>query len=288
MNRDKYLYTIGGPTASGKTSLAIELAQKFDTVIISADSRQFYKEMTIGTAKPTKQELATVQHYFIDNLSIHDSYNAGIYEQEVLALLNTLYQQYDVVILVGGSGLFLKAVLAGFDSFPEIESSIKTDVAGIFEMGGIHALQQLVSNADPIYFSTMDTQNPRRLLRAAEIIIQTGKSVSDFRTGNIKARDFTIIKHVIEKERSVLYKDIDNRVLQMVQNGLKSEALSLFPYKELKPLQTVGYQEWFSFFENEISETKAIELIQQHSRNYAKRQITWFKNDGGWLPNPQF
>ena len=288
MNRDKYLYTIGGPTASGKTSLAIELAKKLDSVIISADSRQFYKEMTIGTAKPTEQELATVKHYFINNLSIHDNYNAGIYEQEVLSLLQTLFQQHDTVIMVGGSGLFLKAVLEGFDSFPKIEPAIKVNVTDIFEKGGIQALQQLVSKADPIYFNSMDTQNPRRLQRAAEIILQTGRTLSDFRTGNVKAREFKIIKHVIEKERSILYKDIDNRVLQMVENGLKSEALSLFPFKDLKPLQTVGYQEWFSFFENEISETKAIELIQQHSRNYAKRQITWFKNDGGWLPNPQF
>lgn len=288
MNSDKYLYAIGGPTASGKTSLAIELAQKFNTVIISADSRQFYKEMTIGTAKPTQQELTSVQHFFINNLSIQDNYNAGIYEHEVLTLLKTLYQHHDVVIIVGGSGLFLKAVLEGFDNFPEIEYSIKSEVANIFETEGIQALQKIVITTDPIYFNTMDTQNSRRLLRAAEIILQTGKRVSDFRTGNVKAREFKIIKHVIEKERSILYKDIDNRVIQMVENGLKSEALSLFPYKDLKPLQTVGYQEWFSFFENEINETKAIELIQQHSRNYAKRQITWFKNDGGWLPNPQF
>lgn len=288
MNSDKFLYTIGGPTASGKTSLAIELAQKLDSVIISADSRQFYKEMTIGTAKPNMEELATVKHYFIDNLSIHDNYNAGIYEQEVLSLLQTLFQQHDTVIMVGGSGLFLKAVLEGFDSFPKIEPAIKLNVTDIFEKGGVQALQQLVSKADPFYFNSMDTQNPRRLQRAAEIILQTGRTLSDFRTGNVKAREFKIIKHVIVKERSILYKDIDNRVLQMVENGLKSEALSLFPFKDLKPLQTVGYQEWFSFFENEISETKAIELIQQHSRNYAKRQITWFKNDGGWLPNPQF
>ena len=243
MNSDKYLYAIGGPTASGKTSLAIELAQKFNTVIISADSRQFYKEMTIGTAKPTQQELTSVQHFFINNLSIQDNYNAGIYEHEVLTLLKTLYQHHDVVIIVGGSGLFLKAVLEGFDNFPEIEYSIKSEVANIFETEGIQALQKIVITTDPIYFNTMDTQNSRRLLRAAEIILQTGKRVSDFRTGNVKAREFKIIKHVIEKERSILYKDIDNRVIQMVENGLKSEALSLFPYKDLKPLQTVGYQE---------------------------------------------
>lgn len=286
MVQDKYLYVIGGPTASGKTAKAIELALKLNTCIISADSRQFYREMNIGTAKPAPEELELIQHYFINNLSVKDNYNAGNYEEEVIELLERLFSENDVVIMAGGSGLFIKAVTNGLDDFPEIDPETRNKARAILEGEGLNQLQSYISLHDPDYYAVADIQNPRRLLRAAEIILQTGMPFSSFRKSSSKKRNFKIIKDYIDVERSTLYDRINNRVMEMIEAGLENEALSLMPYRYLTPLQTVGYQEWFEYFNGNISKDRAIELIQQNSRRYAKRQITWFKNDGGWSVQP--
>lgn len=278
----KYLYIIGGPTASGKTALAVKEAIRLNTVVISADSRQFYREMSIGTAKPSQQELDCVPHFFINNLSIHDEYDVGTYENEVIHLLDDLYKQHDIVIMAGGSGFFIKAVTDGLDDFPEIESEVKEKCHLILENEGIEGLQQFVRQKDPQYFAEVDIQNPRRLLRAAEVILQSGQTYSGFRKKNRKIRNFTTIKYLINPERELLYDRINLRVLQMVEQGLEDEARQLYAYRHSKPLQTVGYQEWFDYFDGKITRDQAIELIQQNTRRYAKRQLTWFRNDAGW------
>lgn len=282
MNSDKYLYIIGGPTASGKTAKAIEEAQRLDTVVISADSRQFYREMNIGTAKPEPAELQTVPHYFINNLSIHDKYDVGMYELEVLELLEHLFITKDVVVMAGGSGLYIKAITDGLDYFPEISDEIRYQVNKLFEESGIEKLREIVALKDPDYYAEVDVFNPRRLVRAAEVILQTGQTYSGFRKGHAKKRPFNIIKRYLHLERPELYQRINLRVDQMVDAGLEEEARSLFPFKHFKALQTVGYQEWFDFFEGKISRVECIELIKQNTRRYAKRQTTWFRNDGGW------
>ncbi len=286
MIRDKYLYIIGGPTASGKTARALELAQKLNTCIISADSRQFYKEMNIGTAKPKNDELQLVKHYFINNLSIKDEYNVGTYEHEVISLLDHLFIENDVVIMVGGSGLFIKSVTDGLDDFPEIEPEIRAEAKSLFESKGLAGLQELVCSNDPKFYSTVDINNPRRLMRAAEIILQTGCPFSNYRSASPKRRKFSVIKEYIDIDRTLLYNRINNRVLHMVDEGLKDEAFDLMSFRHLGPLQTVGYQEWFQYFEGSISVDRAIELVQQNTRRYAKRQVTWFKKDGGWSSHP--
>lgn len=279
---NKYLYIIGGPTASGKTALAVNEAIRLNTVVISADSRQFYREMSIGTAKPSQQELDSVPHFFINNLSIHDEYDVGTYESEVIHLLDDLYKKHDIVIMAGGSGLFIKAVTDGLDDFPEIESEVKEKCQLILDNEGIEGLQQFVRQKDPQYFAEVDIQNPRRLLRAAEVILQSGQTYSGFRKKSRKIRNFATIKYLINPERELLYDRINLRVLQMVAQGLEAEARQLYAYRHSKPLQTVGYQEWFDYFDGKITRNQAIELIQQNTRRYAKRQLTWFRNDGGW------
>lgn len=279
---NKYLYIIGGPTASGKTALAVNEAIRLNTVVISADSRQFYREMSIGTAKPSQQELDSVPHFFINNLSIHDEYDVGTYESEVIHLLDDLYKKHDIVIMAGGSGLFIKAVTDGLDDFPEIESEVKEKCQLILDNEGIEGLQQFVRQKDPQYFAEVDIQNPRRLLRAAEVILQSGQTYSGFRKKSRKIRNFATIKYLINPERELLYDRINLRVLQMVEQGLEDEARQLYAYRHSKPLQTVGYQEWFDYFDGKITRNQAIELIQQNTRRYAKRQLTWFRNDDGW------
>lgn len=279
---NKYLYIIGGPTASGKTALAVNEAIRLNTVVISADSRQFYREMSIGTAKPSQQELDSVSHFFINNLSIHDEYDVGTYESEVIHLLDDLYKKHDIVIMAGGSGLFIKAVTDGLDDFPEIESEVKEKCQRILDNEGIEGLQQFVRQKDPQYFAEVDIQNPRRLLRAAEVILQSGQTYSGFRKKSRKIRNFATIKYLINPERELLYDRINLRVLQMVEQGLEDEARQLYAYRHSKPLQTVGYQEWFDYFDGKITRNQAIELIQQNTKRYAKRQLTWLRNDPGW------
>lgn len=286
MTNHKKLIVIAGPTASGKTALAIELAKALQTVIISADARQFYREMQIGTAKPTEAELNAVQHYFINNLSIHDDYDAGKYEAEVIQLLDKLFLQYDSVILCGGSGLFIKAVTDGFDAIPETTPEVREQVQLLYAQNGLSWLQETILQKDPVYYKNADIQNPKRLLRALEVITQTGNPFSSYHKQHQhlpRRTHFDVIKICISIDRDLLYERINQRVIHMFDAGLEDEVKGLIPYQHLNALQTVGYTELFEFFDGKISKKRALELIQQHTRNYAKRQLTWFRKDSGFI-----
>jgi len=282
MTAKKYLLVVGGPTASGKTDVALALARHFDTVILSADSRQFYREMTIGTAKPEKAVLEAVPHYFIDSLGITESYSAGDFEREGLLLLEQLFQSRDIVVVAGGSGLFIKALCEGFDLFPEVSEAAQTKVREWYAGGGLVALQQRLQEADPLYYEQVDRDNPQRLMRALAVWESTGQPYSDFRKGQTHQRPFESIYLMLDWPREVLYERINRRVAEMVDRGLVEEAHSLYPQRHLNALQTVGYQELFEYFSGQTTLETAIAAIAQHSRNYAKRQLTWFRNQGNW------
>ncbi len=282
MEQKRYLIVIGGPTAAGKTSTAIRIANHFGIEIISADSRQFYQEMSIGTAKPTEEELAQAPHHFINNLSIKDSYSVGAYEKEVLEKLEQLLEGYEAAILVGGSGLYIRAVCEGLDEFPEVPKPIKEDLVKQFEQEGLAPLQASLQELDPVYFAEVDTANPHRLIRALSVIKASGKPFSTFRNQAPKERPFEIIKIVLEMDREALYERINQRVDQMLEDGLLEEAKSLHPYRQLNALQTVGYEELFNYFEGKTTLEEAIELIKRNSRRYAKRQMTWFRKKQDW------
>lgn len=280
-NSKKYLIVVGGPTASGKTGLGIRLAQHFNTDILSADSRQFYREMNIGTAKPTSDELAQVTHHFINNLSVQDSYNVGDYEREAMFLLEKLFKKNNVVLMVGGSGFFIKAVCEGLDEFPDIPAYIRQDLTQLFEREGIAPLQDELQTLDPAYYAQVDTQNPKRLMRALEVCRAAGKPFSHFHHQTKPARPFTPIYIGLDWQRETLYDRINRRVDMMLEAGLKEEARTLYPLRHLTALQTVGYQEWFDFFDNKTDEAEIIRLIKRNSRRYAKRQMTWFRKVKG-------
>nr|WP_315183128.1 tRNA (adenosine(37)-N6)-dimethylallyltransferase MiaA [uncultured Flavobacterium sp.] len=279
----KYLITIIGPTAIGKTSLSIALAQQFKCDIISCDSRQFFKEMTIGTAVPYPEELASAPHHFIQNKSIFEDYTVGDFEKEALAKLNELYQTNDYAILVGGSGLYVDAILKGFDEFPDIDSSVRLDVNANYEKSGISYLQNQLQTLDPTYFEKINAenpqtlQNPQRMMRFVEVCIGTGKPYSSFLNQKKNNRNFTPILIGLEAERSVIYDRINQRVDIMINEGLLAEAEKLYPNKTLNALQTVGYRELFSYFDSDFSLPFAIEEIKKNTRRFSKRQLTWFK-----------
>ena len=279
----KYLITIIGPTAIGKTSLSIALAQQFKCDIISCDSRQFFKEMTIGTAVPSPEELASATHHFIQNKSIFEDYTVGDFEKEALAKLNELYQTNDYAILVGGSGLYVDAILKGFDEFPDIDSSVRLDVTANYEKSGISYLQNQLQTLDPTYFEKINAenpqtlQNPQRMMRFVEVCIGTGKPYSSFLNQKKNNRNFTPILIGLEAERSVIYDRINQRVDIMINEGLLAEAEKLYPNKTLNALQTVGYRELFSYFNGDFSLPFAIEEIKKNTRRFSKRQLTWFK-----------
>jgi len=275
----KFLIVIAGPTAVGKTSISIQVAKHFHTEIISADARQFYREMNIGTAKPTVDQLSQASHHFINHLSIHDDYSAGKFEQEALALMNNLFLHHDVLVMVGGSGLFIKAVLEGFDSIPPKDDEVEKKIKQLFDDEGISALQKLLKEHDPVYYESVDLNNPHRLIRALVVSISTGKPFSSFRKSKPQIRDFIPIKIGLQSERKELYEHINHRVDEMMQHGLLEEAKELFPHRNLIALQTVGYRELFDFLEGKISLEKAVDLIKQNTRNYAKRQMTWFRKE---------
>jgi len=275
----KYLITIVGPTAIGKTSLSIALAQHFNCDIISCDSRQFFKEMQIGTAVPTTEELAGAQHHFIQNKSIFENYNVGDFEKEAIAKLDELFLTSDYVVMVGGSGLYVDAVLKGFDDFPEIDASVREEVTSNYEKQGIDYLQTELEKRDPNYFEVVAKENPQRMMRALEVCIGSGKPYSSFLNQKKNIRDFTPILIGLEAERSVIYDRINQRVDLMMTEGLLAEAKKLFPHKNLNALQTVGYRELFQYFEGEISLEFAIEEIKKNTRRFAKRQLTWFKRN---------
>ena len=279
----KYLITIIGPTAIGKTSLSIALAQQFKCDIISCDSRQFFKEMTIGTAVPSPEELASATHHFIQNKSIFEDYTVGDFEKEALAKLNELYQTNDYAILVGGSGLYVDAILKGFDEFPDIDPSVRLDVNANYEKSGISYLQNQLQTLDPTYFEKINAenpqtlQNPQRMMRFVEVCIGTGKPYSSFLNQKKNIRNFTPILIGLEAERSVIYNRINQRVDIMMNEGLLAEAEKLYQNKTLNALQTVGYRELFSYFDSDFSLPFAIEEIKKNTRRFSKRQLTWFK-----------
>jgi tRNA dimethylallyltransferase len=282
MNRQKHLIVIGGATATGKTAVGIQVAKHFNTEILSADSRQFYREMSIGTAKPTAEELSQVPHHFINSLSIHEDYSVGDFEADALDLLKKRFENHDVLVLVGGSGLFIRALCEGLDEFPEVAPSILQSLEKELAAGGTAALQAELERLDPDYFTQVDINNPHRLIRALSVCRASGKPFSSFRTQQKKQRFFTPIYIRLEVERAMLYDRINRRVDEMMKLGLLEEAQQLYPYKQLNALQTVGYQELFSYFEGKCTLEEAVEKIKQNSRRYAKRQSTWFRKDPYW------
>lgn len=273
------LIVVCGPTACGKTKLAIQLAKHFSAEIISADSRQIYKELKIGSAPPSQAELKEVKHHFIASLNLEENYNAGAFEKDVLALLNQLFQKNKFAILVGGSGLYIDAVCNGFDKVPASFPEIRKQLQDLFEAGGIEQLQNKLKELDPVYYMKIDLSNPQRLMRALEVCIGTGKPYSLLREGKKNTRDFRIIKIGLELPRDELYKRINSRVDEMIKTGLLEEARNLISKKDLNALQTVGYKELFDFFENKTMLDEAVDLIKRNSRRYAKRQLTWFRRD---------
>ena len=280
MKTQGILIVVCGPTAVVKTSLAIELAQLFDAEIISADSRQFYQEMTIGTAKPTEQELSTVSHHFINNISIHNkSYSAGKYEAEVLEFLSQYFSKKPIAMMVGGSGLFINAICSGFDKFETEDPKQLWTARNFLNTKDLDWLQQEVERLDPEYYAKVDRKNPIRLKRALEIIYTTGKKYSEQRIGKKTERPFRIIKIGLQLPRELLYERINLRVDEMMKVGLLEEVKELYLHKKLHTLNTVGYTELFDFIEDKIDLPAAIALIKQNTRNYAKRQMTWFKKD---------
>jgi tRNA dimethylallyltransferase len=278
----KKLIVIGGATATGKTALAIKLAQHFGTEIISADSRQFYRGMSIGTAKPNAEELAAAKHHFIDSLDVTQSYSVGEFEQDCLRLLDTLFLTHDYVILVGGSGLFIRAVCEGLDSFPEVPEAVIQQVEDGEKNGGLPWLQQQVQQLDPEYFKQVDRNNPARLRRALEVCLAAAQPYSSFRSGQKQTRPFQPVYLLLDVPRPTLYARIDARVDAMISAGLENEARNLLPFRHLSALRTVGYEEFFDYFDENLTFLEAVDKIKQHSRNYAKRQATWFRKHGDW------
>jgi len=279
MNSPKTLIVIAGPTAVGKTDTAIELARHYDTVVISADSRQFYREMAIGTAKPNAGELAAAKHYFIDSHSITEDFTVGDYEKQALALLDELFKTHDKVILAGGSGLYIRAVCEGFDELPDADPAIRERLNQELSEKGITFLQEKLKVADPEYYQQVDLNNPQRIIRALQVFESTGKPFSSFRKATVNKRPFNIVKFCVDLPREVLYERINRRVDIMVEQGLVEEVRSLLPYRQLNALNTVGYSELFDYFDGKTDLETAISLIKQNTRNFAKRQLTWFRKD---------
>lgn len=284
--RKNSVIIIAGPTAVGKTNIALQLAQHFNTEILSADSRQCYREMEIGTAKPTKTELQTVPHHFINSHSIFDEINAGIYESLALDFLNDIFKKSNIAIVCGGTGLYIDALCNGIDEMPTVDKTIEEGVQKNYQLYGLEWLQQEVKGIDPDFFDKGEIQNPARLQRALSFYVSHHTSITKFRTGNKKERDFNIIKIALQLPREILYERINSRVDKMMDDGLLQEAKHLYPNRKLKSLNTVGYKELFEYFDliehNESSLNNAVNLIKQHTRNYAKRQLTWFKRDEEW------
>lgn len=275
-----YLIVVVGPTGIGKTALAIEIAKHYHTEIVSCDSRQFFKEMSIGTAVPSSGELAAAPHHFIQNKSIFENYSVGDFEREGIALLDDLFKKNPIQVMVGGSGLYVNAILNGFDDFPDIDPAIRTELNTELETHGIEYLQNKLKQLDPEHYERVAIKNPQRVIRALEICIGTGKTYSSFLNQKKNTRNFTPIIIGIEAEREKMYERINKRVAIMVENGLIEEVTSLYPHKELNALQTVGYREIFSYLDREITLDFALEEIKKNTRRFAKRQLTWFKRNG--------
>lgn len=276
MKRNKLIY-VGGPTCSGKTKLSVLLAETFNTDIISCDSRQIYKEISIGTAKPSKNNLKKVKHHFINHVSIHEDYNVGIYNRETKKTLESIFKRKNMVILVGGTGLYANSIINGIDKFPKIENSIKKKLNLILKNEGIEKLNLMLKKYDPEYYKIVDKNNSRRIIRALEVSLSSGKPFISFLKKVRKNNLFESKVLLMNLERKELYKKINSRVDKMISLGLEKEAKSLFKYKHLNSLQTVGYREFFNYFEGKCSYKNTIEEIKKNTRRYAKRQITWNK-----------
>lgn len=279
MTNTKHLVVIAGPTGSGKTDLSIRVARYYHCPIISTDSRQFYRGIPIGTAQPTAEELQMAEHHFIADRELKDDFNSGAYETEALSRLEELFQKHDIVVAVGGSGLYIKALCEGMDDLPEVDPRLRKELNSRCKAEGVEALAEELHRLDPDFYEVVDRKNPARVVRALEVCISTGKTYSSLRSGVKRQRPFNIIKIAVNMDREVLYERIDLRVDKMVQAGLYDEALKVYPLRELNALQTVGYREWFDHFDGKISREEAIELIKRNSRRYAKRQLTWFRAD---------
>ena len=277
--QEKTLVVILGATATGKTDIGIRLAQAFRSEIISSDSRQIYREMSIGTAKPTAEELAAVPHHFIGTRSATEDYSAGRYEEEALQCIEELFRRHDILFLVGGSGLYIDALCNGMDALPQTDPDLRQQLTRELEQQGLEALTLRLRDLDPIYYEQVDRANPQRIIRALEVCLQTGKPYSSLRKQTVKQRPFRILKIGIRMPRTQLYERIDRRVIQMMEQGLEEEVRSLIPLRHYNALQTVGYKELFEFFDGKISREEAVSLIQRNSRRYAKRQETWFRRD---------
>ena len=275
----KKLIVIVGPTAAGKTALAIRVARQLDAEIISGDSRQIYRELTIGTAKPNGAELREVPHHFIDSHSIAEDYDAARFGEEALLKIYSLFERNDYVVVCGGSGLYIKALLEGFDDIPEVPDEIRDQLIEEFESKGMLWLQNRMRELDPEHFKKIDQKNPMRLMRALEVRLATGKSISEFQKQVTKELPFKVVKIGVEVERARLYERIDKRMDDMIAQGLFEEAKGLYAYRDKNALQTVGYQEIFGFIDGQYDREEAVRLLKRNSRRYAKRQLTWFKRD---------
>lgn len=290
-NVNKYLVVIAGPTAVGKTVLSADLAGRYETVVVSADSRQIFREMDIGTAKPTPAEMRGVPHHFIDRLSLDTPYSAGRYARDCHALLDELFQEHRLVFLTGGSGLYIRAVIEGFDKMPEVSLEVRRKWERVQAEEGIEALQDAMSRQDPEFASQVDMQNPRRLVRALALMETSGKPVSELRKAAKQALPFEVIRVFCNLPRKELYERVHARVDAMMKAGLVEEVRSLMPYRDAQAMQTVGYKELVAHFDGKYTMDEAIAKIRQHSCNYAKRQITWFRNQGDWTeinpPDPE-
>ena len=276
------LLVLTGPTASGKTALAIRWAEQFRTEIISADSRQFYREMRIGTAAPTEAERKRVPHHFVGHLSVNESYNVYRYEQDVLTLLEKLFKQHDTVVLTGGSGLYIDAVCNGIDLLPDPDPALRENLWRMLRENRVEEFHQMLKEKDPEYYAVVDKQNPVRMIRALEVCIQTGQSFSSLRQQQAKKRPFQIQKYALNIPKEQLHERINRRVELMMAEGLEAEARSLYPLRHLNALQTVGYKELFAYFDGQCTLEESVAAIQTHTRQYAKRQITWFKRDSDY------
>jgi tRNA dimethylallyltransferase len=275
----KKLIVIAGPTAVGKTVVAVVLAEHFHTEILSADSRQFYRELTIGTAKPSSVELARVKHHFIDSRSITEAYDAARFAEDARIVIDRLFAKHDYVVVCGGSGLYLKALMEGFDDIPEIPEKIREEIVRQYQENGLAWLQEQVWLLDPDYYARVDQQNPARLMRALEVVQTTGRSIVSYQTKDKMQRPYPVIKIGLDRDREELYRRIDERMDQMIAEGLFEEAKTLYPFRHHNALQTVGYQEIFNYLDGHYDYDEAVRLLKRNSRRYAKRQLTWFRRD---------
>lgn len=276
---DKRLVVIVGPTGSGKTDLSIRLALHYRAPILSTDSRQVYRGLPIGTAQPTGEQLQAVEHHFVASHDLNDNFNCGEYEMQALARLDELFTSHDCVVAVGGSGLYIRALCEGMDDLPQADAALRRELAARLESDGIEPLAEELKTLDPTYYAEVDRSNPARVVRALEVCLQTGLPYSQLRTGMRRRRNFDIVKVGVDLPREELYDRINRRVDRMLAEGLEAEARAVYPHRRLNALQTVGYREFFDYFDGRISYDQAVELIKRNSRRYAKRQLTWFRRD---------